>query len=197
MIGGSVVILASIIWPEIITPFAHGVPMREAGDSLFGGAKQYKFMRAFFGLSVCSVIGVISGLMTKGRPLSEIQGLVWGTVSHAIRNFYGGRSGQEVESQWVNAQYAQADDGGIDEKLQLPLIRVSRGLANAIEAQAGDIIYICDTRWWLGGLRSSHAKISSLDDHDEAQTVHLGPSITRRVVVSGREQQPLQVKRLY
>ena len=197
MIGGSLIILASIIWPEIITPFAHGVPMRDAGDSLFGGAKQYKFMRAFFGLSVCSVIGIVAGFTSKGRPLSEIQGLVWGTVSHAIKNFYGGRSGKELESVWTLAQCQQTEDASVDERLQLPLVRISSGLAKVIEAEAGDIIYICDSRWWLGGLRSSHAKISALDGSDTGQTIHLGPSIRERVIVSGRENQPLQVKRLY
>ena len=66
MIGGSAVILASVIWPELITPFAHGVPMKEVEDGFLAGKNQYKFMRAFFGLAVCSVIGIVAGLSTKG-----------------------------------------------------------------------------------------------------------------------------------
>ena len=71
MIGGSAVILASVVWPELITPFAHGVPMKEVEDGFLSGKNQYKFMRAFFGLAVCSVIGIVAGLSTKGRPLSR------------------------------------------------------------------------------------------------------------------------------
>ena len=41
--------------------------MKEVEDGFPAGKNQYKFMRAFFGL-VCSVIGVVAGLSTKGRP---------------------------------------------------------------------------------------------------------------------------------
>ena len=50
--------------------------MGEAGEGLCGGAKQYKFMRACFGLSVCTIVGVAVSFFTKPetKPLS---GLVW------------------------------------------------------------------------------------------------------------------------
>ena len=35
----------SILQPEIITPFAHGVPMKEAKEGFLAGKDQYKFMR--------------------------------------------------------------------------------------------------------------------------------------------------------
>ena len=72
IVGGLVAIGVSIFIPEIIRPFAHGVPMdadfREAGDGLFAGAKQYKFMRALFGLGVSGLIGVVVTLFTKPEP---------------------------------------------------------------------------------------------------------------------------------
>jgi SSS family solute:Na+ symporter len=197
MVGGSIVIAASVVWPEMITPFAHGVPMKEVEDSFLAGKNQYKFMRAFFGLVVCTVIGVVSGFATKGRPLEEIRGLVWGTVGDAIRMFYGGRRGADDESEWLDASLVAAETEQIDENIQLPLIRVSGGLAKAADAQPGDILYVTDCRWWLGGLRSGHGRIQSIDEADTAHTVHLGPTMRQRIIVSGRDSMPLKVKRLH
>ncbi|MDD9866750.1 MAG: hypothetical protein OXS32_10405, partial [Verrucomicrobiales bacterium] len=76
MVVGLFAVLLSIFVPDVITPFAHGVPMGEAGEGLFGGAKQYKFMRACFGLSVCTIVGVVVSLLTKPETKS-LTGLVW------------------------------------------------------------------------------------------------------------------------
>jgi SSS family solute:Na+ symporter len=194
---GSTAIIASVVWPEIITPFAHGVPMKEVEEGFLAGKSQYKFMRGFFGLAVCSVIGLAAGFSTKAPPFSELRGLVWGTVSDAIRNFYGGRSGQEIESDWISASMVEASDDPFDDKLMLPKIQISGGLARAIEAQAGDIVYVTDSRWWLGGLKSSHAMVAGIDEATDTHTVHLGPNVRSRIVVNGREAAPLKVKRLY
>ena len=197
MVGGSVLILASVVWPELITPFAHGVPMKEVEDGFLSGKNQYKFMRAFFGLAVCFAIGIISGFATKGRPLSEIKGLVWGTVGDAIRMFYGGRRGADDESAWVDASHTTLEANDIDPSVQLPLIRVSAGLANAVDAQEGDILYLSDARWWLGGLRSGHGRIGSIDADDAGTTVHIGSELQARIVVPNRKGQPLKIKRLH
>ena len=85
----------------------------------------------------------------------------------------------------------------IDEVVQLPLIKVSGGLAQAVDAQAGDVLYITDSRWWLGGLRSGHGRIESVDESDTAQRVHLGPELRRRILVRGRDAMALKVKRLH
>ena len=171
--------------------------MKEVEDGFLAGKNQYKFMRAFFGLSACFTIGIISGFATKGRPLDELRGLVWGTINDAIKNFYGGRRGVDDESAWNPASVQHLDEDPTDEKTQLPLIRVSAGLAKAVDAEAGDILYMSDARWWLGGLRSGHARIGSIDNEDNGLTVHLGPNTRSRIIVNGREATPLQVKRLY
>ncbi len=197
MVGGSIVIAASVIWPDLITPFAHGVPMKEVEDGFLAGKDQYKFMRAFFGLVVCGVIGVVAGMTTQGRPLDELRGLVWGTVSDAIKNFYGGRRGVDDESVWLTATAKASDDDREDETIHLPLVRISAGLAEAAEAIEGDILYISDARWWLGGLKSWHGRVDSIDPDDDSLTVHLGPAIRGRIISPGREAHALKVKRLY
>ena len=153
-------------------------------------------MRGFFGLAVCSVIGLVSGFATKGRPLAEIRGLVWGTVGDAIRKFYGGRSGQETESVWATANLVQDGEDAFHETLSLPHVQISASLAKQIEAQAGDIVYVSDARWWLGGLKSGHVVVSGVNE-TEGHHIHLGPNTRSRIIAPGREGTPLKVKRLY
>ena len=74
MVVGLLAVGLSIFVPEVITPFSHGAPMGEAGG-LFGGAKQYKFMRAFFGLSVCTIVGVTVSFFTKPEQAAVRVGL--------------------------------------------------------------------------------------------------------------------------
>ena len=72
----------SLFVPQIITPFAHGVPMAELGDDAgwLDGMKQYKFMRACFGMIVCTVIGIVTTFLSTPEPIERQQGLVWGTL---------------------------------------------------------------------------------------------------------------------
>ena len=166
MVGGGAAIFATIIWPELITPFAHGVPMKEAGDGVFAGKNQYKFMRGFFGLAVCLIIGVTVTLRTKSKPFEELRGLVFGTVSDALAHFKGA-PGVERDTPWAAAALRSADLG-IDDS-QRAMIRLSTGLAEQLGGViAGDILYISDRRAWLGGLRSGHGAAAYLVE-DEAR----------------------------
>ena len=64
MLLGSLIIFGSILYPEWIVPFSHGVPMKEVDTTEFlAGKNQLEFMRAFFGIVVCLSIGIISGLI--------------------------------------------------------------------------------------------------------------------------------------
>ena len=89
LVGGMAAIGLSLFVPEVIRPFAHGVPMVEVDDGFLSGMKQYKFMRAFYGLAVCSVIGVVVTLFTRPEPEERQRGLVWGTIADALRTLQG------------------------------------------------------------------------------------------------------------
>ena len=191
MIGGGVAIFASVIWPELIAPFAHGVPMKEFGDGLFDGKDAYKFMRAFYGLVVCGVIGVTVTLFTKARPMEDIKGLVWGTVNDAIA-WYKGSPGREVESDWAMATTVKGDDDRRVGRGLLPVVFVGSQLAADLDASVGDLVYLTDERAWLGGLKASHAIIDGVDAGLGANEVRIGPTLQR---VLG--ERPLKVMRLY
>ncbi len=195
MVGGSAVIFASMLWPEMITPFAHGVPMKEVDpDTFLAGKDQYKFMRGFFGLGVCAVLGVVATYASKPRALDELRGLVWGTVRDAIAH-YKGAPGEERESSWA-AAFPVA--GGTDELhgvAQVPSVTITAALAGALDdAEPGDLLYVSDGRAWLGGLKASHAIVATVEPGDDPR-VTLGPAL--HTLVASRPNAPLRIKKLY
>ena len=196
MVAGSVAILASIVWPEIITPFAHGVPLKEVDPGFLSGKSQYKFMRAFFGLVVCTGVGVTVALLTKPRPLEDVRGLVWGTVADALAR-YKGSAGTEDTSVFVDAAAVATDDDSRQGAGDLPVVRLATDVAAGIQAAAGDLVYLTDARVWLGGLRATHARVAAIDDGLAAGQVTVGPTLRRQLGIEERIDRPLRIMRLY
>ena len=196
--GGLAAIGLSLFVPEVITPFAHGVPMQDVDDGFLSGMKQYKFMRACYGISVSAVIGVVVSLLTSPEPFARQRGLVWGTIGDALRRFKGS-PGIETEKRTASAlPLVAAEDATSREGAELPLVRISRTLADSLGAAAGDFIYVTDTRWWLGGVRSTHAVVGQIEDAPGGQSsITLGPAAFASVVTRRRKEMPVSVERLY
>jgi solute:Na+ symporter, SSS family len=197
MIGGSALIVLSIVFPQIITPIAHGVPMVELGpdEGLLGGMKQYKFMRALFGLLVSVGLGVVVTFFTTPRPLDEVKGWVWGTIPDAIRT-YKGKEGTESASAFVAAALQTDLEDQAGGPGDLPTAVVSSALATSIEAEVGDLLFVSDRRWWFGGLHATHVRVREIVGGDAAW-VRLGPDAREAVVRPGRESEAVVVQRLY
>ena len=190
MILGLAIIFASIIYPEMITPFAHGVPMKELKEGFLAGKDQYKFMRGFFGIVVCLVIGIVSGFAFPAQDKEQIKGLVWGTIKDAIRN-YKGSDGVESSSDWVHATPIQGEDKMVEDR---HVVYISAQLALKLEAKEKDLLYISDPRAWLGGLRSTHAIIGGIKDSLQEDELEIPSDIMQNVA---RPNKPLRIKRMY
>ena len=195
MVGGSFAIFLSILFPEIIAPLAHGVPMQEAGDGFLPGKDQYKFMRALFGLLACAVIGVSVTFVTKPRSLDAVKGLVWGTVSDAIA-WYKGSAGIEDESAWASATAVSGTSEDRQGRGNLLPVRLAPDLAEALGAAEGALVYVSDPRAWLGGLRSAHAHVVGVSDELPAGGVELGPTLLEQLGMGGTGAS-LRIKRMY
>ena len=65
------------------------------------------------------------------------------------------------------------------------------------EAGAGDLVYVSDTRWWLGGLQSCHAIVGSVRKETSDAAIYLREDTFEVVVTGGREDKPVTVERLY
>jgi len=197
LVGGMAAIIVSLFVPQIIAPFAHGVPMSEGEEGLLAGMRQFKFMRAFFGLGVSGVIAVVVTLLTKPEPFARQRGLVWGTIADALRH-YKGSPGVESQHRRATALPRRAEqEPPRSGETQLPVVRLSQTLADALGAAPGDLVYVTDRRWWTGGLHSVHAVVGGIDPKGETAIVELGPQTYSLVVTAARGDRPLVVERLY
>ena len=129
LIGGTLAMVLSGFFPQLVAPFAHGVPAVEV-EGVLGGFKQYKFMRALYGLAVSGGIGVFVSLCTRPEPFERCRGLVWGTVADALRRYKGSAGSERV----VTQSLAEVRPGCVESATgvaELPAVRISRGLAES------------------------------------------------------------------
>jgi solute:Na+ symporter, SSS family len=164
---GTAAMVLSFVVPEIITPFAHGVPMDEAAAFY----KKYKYMRACYGMALCTGIGVLATLLTwRYRMAAEtLDGLTIWTLSAGRRFFKGGEPKRTTGKKIALKLIA---DAGIAE----PVVMVHRTDLERLSAEPGDLLYLADKRWWLGGLRSLHIKAGDPPDDVQPGTVRLSPT---------------------
>jgi len=195
--GGLAAIAFSIFVPAVIAPFAHGVPPVEAGDGLFAGMRQYKFMRALYGLAVSGAIGVAVTLFTRPEPGERQRGLVVGTLADAIEHYKGSR-GAETAPVIARAvpRRTPVEPEPVGEG-ELAVVRISTRLAGDLSAEAGDLVYVTDARRWLGGLFSVQAVVGTVLVDDRVAWIGLGPLTYDLVVRPRRAGRPLRVERLY
>jgi ribosomal protein S17 len=76
-------------------------------------------------------------------------------------------------------------------------VTISRALADDLGAACGDLVYVSDTRKWLGGIRSSHAVVIAVSEGEGEPMIRLGAETYDTVVVSKRAEKAVLVRRLY
>jgi solute:Na+ symporter, SSS family len=196
LVGGMIAVVFSMVVPEVITPFAHGVPGGKSGGGFLDGMRQHQFMRACYGISVCMVIGIVVTLLTRRDSEQKQRGLVWGTISDALR-YYKGSAGAERPP--VKAEALPANSGAEAQYVgagKLPVAIISRSLATRLQATAGDLLYVSDARSWTGGLHSGQVIISAIDE-TPGEVITLDALTFKQVVVKHRQSKPVSVERLY
>lgn len=157
MLGGSIAIGLSIAYPVLITPFGHGVDP----------AGSFKYLRALYGLAVSFGIGVVVTMMTRPRPLEEIQGLCIGTLAHARERFKGGP---------VNEEKGGTITGHLQIVPGTKTVSLHPSAMQLLKARSGDLVYVCDRRRWLGGLRSVHAKLGP-EHREGVHDIHISQDL--------------------
>ncbi len=197
LVGGLVAIFMSILVPQVITPFAHGVPMIDVGDGLLAGMKQYKFMRAFYGIVVSGVIAFVVTLLTRPEPFERQRGLVWGTIADALKHYKGSPGDESIHRRATVRPLRLATEPACVGASQLPVVHLSQTAADALFAECGDLIYVTDRRWWLGGLRSTHAVVGAIGVDADGPVVEIGPQTWRNVISRGRVEHLVIIERLY
>ena len=173
IIGFSALTLSQI-FPQLVTPFAHGVPADEG----------YSYIRALFGLVVSLVPAVTISLLDKSSDRSFPAGLDMSTLQDAIRNFKGG-----------DPNY---DKIGLSKVLPLeivagqdPSISLPEETMQELSIQPGDLLHVSDDRWWLGGFRSLSIPCGPSHDGNHAQ-------LSTRAVGQGnlRADRPVRIEKI-
>ncbi len=127
---------------ELVAPFSHGIELRPG--------KGYSYIGALYNIFVCASVGIIVSLLTKPPKEEDIKGLTVFDVDNLKAKFKGSEineaKGKKVIVKW-----------NIDNQIENNCIRFSKHDMRKMNANPGDLVYLCDNRSWLGGLKSIHA----------------------------------------
>lgn len=161
-IVGAIMIVLGTYFPGVfVRPFDHGIPV-EKGES-------YRYIGALWNLIACFGAGIIVSLLTKANKEEELEGLTLSSLSRARKAFKGGlepndRPGFKRTLTWE-----------VRPELPEGTVMVDQENLHQLAADEGDLVYVSDRRWWLGGLRSAHAKLEGL--HGLGETVLLAQDV--------------------
>jgi len=135
---------------ELIAPFSHGIELRPG--------KGYSYIGALYNIFVCASVGVVVSLLTKPPSKDKVDGLTVYDVSKLKASFKG-REVNDAEGETVIVDWKISD---IDDDC----IRFSKNDMLKMKAEVGDLVYLCDNRKWLGGLKSIHSVYGNPHDTD-------------------------------
>ena len=114
------------------------------------------------------MIAIVSTYTIQYDPVAQTTGLTVWTVKKAKEMFKGRklneREGEKVKVHW------KLKPGEDD------TIHFSKNDMKKMQAEVGDLVYITDSRKWLGGLKSAHAVYG--EPHDEDGVVYISSEHT-------------------
>ena len=135
---------------ELIAPFSHGIELRPG--------KGYSYIGALYNIFVCASVGVVVSLLTKPPSKDKVDGLTVYDVSKLKASFKGGEvNDAKGETVIVDWEISDIEDDSI---------RFSKNDMLKMKAEVGDLVYLCDNRKWLGGLKSIHSVYGEPHDTD-------------------------------
>ncbi len=110
------------------------------------------------------LVAISAQYFIKYDPVRQTEGLTVWSIQKAKEFFKGGKVNEEEgERVYVHFRVKEKDDGKIN---------FSRNDMEKMKANVGDLVYICDKRVYLGGLKSVHSVYG--EPHDEDGIVYIG-----------------------
>ncbi len=135
---------------ELIAPFSHGIELRPG--------RGYSYIGALYNIFVCASVGVIVSFLTAPPSKEKVNGLTVYDVADLKANFKGGKVNEdEGEIVIVDWEISDSDEN---------VIKFSKNDMGRMKAEVGDLVYLCDNRKWLGGLKSIHSVYGNPHDED-------------------------------
>ncbi len=190
LIGGGLAIILSFFLPQIIAPFDHGVPRVEDAPAF----KQYKFMRACFGLCVSAVIAVVVSLLSRKQDPRQ-RGLMLGEADHALQGYAGQTASEQPRTRQSVARVRMSAEEIPNINLR-PGAVISTSLSEALDARVGCTLYVSDQRRFLGGLRSAHVGVARIEQ-DKTEWISLPSETYEAVIAPQRTSHPVRVENMY
>ncbi len=177
----------SVIFPDVLRPLALGIP-KAGGTGLDGHLRSYFYVRALYGFVVCGAIGLGAGFLLKGPARrKDLVGLVWGTFQEAIRRYKGGQPSEAAGRSTLVRIRVEPELRPSDGQ---PEVRLPASLAEELGIQPGDLLYLADRRWYLGGIRSAHAVAAAVPAKGDAVEV---PAVVASLL-GGRLEEPVRLE---
>ncbi len=158
MVLGMACMITALHYPALVTPFAHGVDPSQG----------YSHMRSLFGLATTAFIAVVATYLIPA-PRGAAGPLTWFHIPRPrpLRQ----RHRHDVWHRRFRVQVAPGDD---------PRVHLHPETMQKMDLVPGDVVYVCDARWWLGGLRSVHTAVGDPDPSLPSDTVLLSEAAVRR-----------------
>ena len=157
LVLGSLLMLLIPLFPYIVQPVAHGIdPSRD-----------YKYIRALFGIIACTTLAFGISKFTRKKNDKELDGLVIDSIASARRKFKGSEPAPVSEGikPPIKVRCEVKDVEGVS---------LSKADMKKINAHKGDILFIEDSRRWLGGLLSVQLKAGT--PHNQEGIIYLTAS---------------------
>ncbi len=117
-------------------------------------------MRSLFGLVLSVVVGVGITLLDSTSPGRSMSGLVVASIHEGAALFKGGKPYQRGVGRSAVLSIRVTDSASME--VQLP-----RQVMKDLYVDEGDLLYLSDARWWLGGFRATHVKAGPPSESDE------------------------------
>jgi SSS family solute:Na+ symporter len=157
-IGGAFLMILGQFNPELISPFSHGIELRPG--------RGYSYIGALYNIVVCAGVGVIVALLTKPKSDQNLEGLTVFDV-HKLKAIFKGSAVNEEKGEDAIVSWLVDDT-------EENVMRFSKRDMDRMKANPGDLVYVQDGRWWLGGLKSAHSVYGA--PHSEDGIVYINPT---------------------
>jgi len=149
MVGGSTVNLLSVTHESWIEPLSRFV----LAEPPAGIDPNYSLFRGLFGVVVTAIIGIVVTMLTPKQSEAKIRGLTVFSLGEAMRAFKDGIPNfKPSRTPTVKALALQVDESAGEH------IRLPSPVMESLAVEEGDLVYVADDRWWLGGIRSVQLK---------------------------------------
>ena len=149
-LGGAFLMLLGQNFPELISPFSHGIELRPG--------RGYSYIGALYNIFVCAGVGVIVTFFTKSKSEKELSGLTIFDV-HNLKSIFKGSPVNEEKGEAINLNWKIKEN-------ESDLVFFSKNDMGKMKANPGDLVFIEDSRWWLGGLKSVHSVYGNPHNED-------------------------------